>query len=120
MPPRCGLPQHVKDRVPSVRLCTLNQCLAETNLFDFFGSNAVTGNVSNSIRRPDELANPHSLILHLILVALLPARPQSNARLAGSILLLFFEKLESFCNSFMQKLDTTGELEPAPFLFRFV
>ena len=42
----------------------LNQCLAKTNFFDFFGLNAVTANVSDSIWRPDELANPHPLILH--------------------------------------------------------
>jgi len=63
-PPRCGLPQDVIDRVFSGRLCTLNQCPAKTNFLDFFGLNAVTGNVSDSIWRPDELANLHSLILH--------------------------------------------------------
>ena len=41
----------------------LNQSLAETNLFDLFGLNAVAGDVIDSVRRPDELVNLHSLIL---------------------------------------------------------
>ena len=44
----------------------LNQGLAETDFFDFFPLNAVPGNMIDSICRPDELANLHSLILHLV------------------------------------------------------
>ena len=63
-PPRGGFTQNIIDRVFSGSLGTLNPCLAKTNFFNFFGMNAVTGNVSDSIWRPDELPNAHALILH--------------------------------------------------------
>jgi hypothetical protein len=57
------LPPHVIDRVSSGRLCALNQCLAKTDFFHFLRLDAVTGNVIDSICRPGELVNLHSLIL---------------------------------------------------------
>ena len=63
-PPRGGFTQNIIDRVFSGSLGTLNPCLTKTNRFNFFGLNAVTGNVSDSIWRPDELPNAHALILH--------------------------------------------------------
>ena len=60
---RRGFPKYVIDWVCARRLRTLNESLAKTNLFDFFGSNAVTGNVVNSIVRPEKLVNLHRQIL---------------------------------------------------------
>ena len=62
-PSRRSFPEYVIDWVCARRLRTLNESLAKTNLFDFFGSNAVTGNVVNSIVRPEKLVNLHRQIL---------------------------------------------------------
>ena len=56
-------PKYVIDWVCARRLRMLNESLAKTNFFDFFGSNTVTGNVINSIVRPDKLVNLHGQIL---------------------------------------------------------
>jgi hypothetical protein len=63
MTARRSFSKYVIDRVCSRRLRVLNKSLAKTNLFDFFWSNAVTGNVINSIVRPDKLVNLHQQIL---------------------------------------------------------
>jgi hypothetical protein len=41
----------------------LNQCSPKTNFLDFLGPNSMTRDVLNSICRPNEFVNLHSVIL---------------------------------------------------------
>jgi len=57
--------KHIVNRIPPLRLGEQNKGPPPTGLLDLFRPNAVSGNVLDTIGRPDELLNLRSFSLRL-------------------------------------------------------